>query len=100
VLAWRLVNFWLPIPTGAVSYLTLKVPRGANLRDIRRALAEMTPWGSSSREPSAAAPESIPGPGDGDGPEVREGHAHEDGHGPTAETPAAGAPQDSHDARR
>jgi uncharacterized protein (TIRG00374 family) len=100
VLAWRLVNFWLPIPTGAVSYLTLKVPRGANLRDIRRALAEMTPWGSSSREPSAAAPESIPRPGDGDGPEVREGHAHEGGHGPTAETPAAGAPQDSHDARR
>ena len=29
VLAWRLVNFWLPIPTGAAAYISLKVPRGA-----------------------------------------------------------------------
>ena len=27
VLAWRLVNFWLPIPTGALAYVSLKVPR-------------------------------------------------------------------------
>jgi uncharacterized protein (TIRG00374 family) len=25
VLAWRLVNFWLPIPTGAVAYLTVRL---------------------------------------------------------------------------
>jgi uncharacterized protein (TIRG00374 family) len=101
VLAWRLVNFWLPIPTGAISYLTLKVPRGANLRDMRRALADMTPWGSSSHEPPAAAPESAPGPGDKDVPGARDGHAREDGREPTAETPTARPPQaDSHDARR
>ena len=29
VLAWRLVNFWLPIPAGAAAYVSLKVPRGA-----------------------------------------------------------------------
>jgi uncharacterized protein (TIRG00374 family) len=27
VLGWRLVNFWLPIPAGAASYVSLKVPR-------------------------------------------------------------------------
>ncbi|MGH3253118.1 MAG: lysylphosphatidylglycerol synthase transmembrane domain-containing protein [Trebonia sp.] len=28
VLGWRVVNFWLPIPTGAVAYLSLKVKPG------------------------------------------------------------------------
>jgi len=29
VLSWRLVNFWLPIPAGAVAYLSLRVEPGA-----------------------------------------------------------------------
>ena len=41
VLAWRLVNFWLPIPAGAAAYVSLKVPRGGGLKAIRRAVAEM-----------------------------------------------------------
>ncbi|HEX9356752.1 MAG TPA: YbhN family protein [Streptosporangiaceae bacterium] len=41
VLAWRLVNFWLPIPTGIASYISLKVPRGSNWATMRRALADM-----------------------------------------------------------
>jgi uncharacterized protein (TIRG00374 family) len=41
VLAWRLVNFWLPIPAGAAAYVSLKVPRGAGLKAARRAVAEM-----------------------------------------------------------
>jgi uncharacterized protein (TIRG00374 family) len=41
VLAWRLVNFWLPIPTGIASYISLKVPRGSNRAAMRRALADM-----------------------------------------------------------
>jgi uncharacterized protein (TIRG00374 family) len=41
VLGWRLVNFWLPIPIGAASYTSLKVGRGAGLRDRRRALSTM-----------------------------------------------------------
>ena len=32
VLGWRLVNFWLPIPVGAIAYVSLKVPRGAASR--------------------------------------------------------------------
>src|SRR5579872_6905790 len=41
VLAWRLVNFWLPIPAGAAAYASLKVPRGAGLKAIRAVLATM-----------------------------------------------------------
>ncbi len=113
VLAWRLVNFWLPIPTGAISYITLKVPRGAGLGAMRRAISEMTPWGSSSRQPSTPAPEPGHAPGDGDGPAPRDshgpqdghgsqdGHPPGDGHGPSSQPPAAEAPPaDSHDARR
>ena len=42
VLAWRLVNFWLPIPTGAAAYMSLKAPRGAGLAAVRRTLADLT----------------------------------------------------------
>jgi uncharacterized protein (TIRG00374 family) len=42
VLGWRLVNFWLPIPTGAVAYVSLKVPRRASLRSLRQALSDLT----------------------------------------------------------
>ncbi|HEY7142917.1 MAG TPA: YbhN family protein [Streptosporangiaceae bacterium] len=41
VLAWRLVNFWLPIPTGAAAYVSLKVPRGAGLTAMRTALTDL-----------------------------------------------------------
>ena len=41
VLAWRLVNFWLPIPVGAAAYVSLRVPRGSGLRARRRALHDM-----------------------------------------------------------
>ena len=50
VLAWRLVNFWLPIPTGAIAYISLKVPRGAGLPAMRRALADFIRPGHSARE--------------------------------------------------
>ena len=55
VLAWRLVNFWLPIPTGAAAYISLKVPRGAGLSAMRRALAELNPKGASGRQPEPSA---------------------------------------------
>jgi uncharacterized protein (TIRG00374 family) len=41
VLAWRLVNFWLPIPAGAIAYVSLKVPRGAGLKAMRTAMTSM-----------------------------------------------------------
>jgi uncharacterized protein (TIRG00374 family) len=41
VLSWRLVNFWLPIPAGALAYVSLKVPRGAGLKAARAAIATL-----------------------------------------------------------
>ena len=45
VLAWRLVNFWLPIPAGALAYASLKVPRGAGWRGMRHAVSGMMAHG-------------------------------------------------------
>jgi len=60
VLGWRLVNFWLPIPIGAATYLSLKVPRGAGLKAQRRALSTMTVEAKRASDampkPEAAAP--------------------------------------------
>jgi hypothetical protein len=115
VLAWRLVNFWLPIPTGAISYITLKVPRGGGLSAMRRALSDMTPWGSSGQQPSTPEPDPKDSgePGDGDEPgdegESRDADELRDGDGPGDREdpgpgpwpPATQAPQaDSRDARR
>jgi uncharacterized protein (TIRG00374 family) len=52
VLAWRLVNFWLPIPAGAVAYASLKTPRGPRLRSMHRSLSEML-----ARHEASFAPE-------------------------------------------
>jgi uncharacterized protein (TIRG00374 family) len=41
VLAWRLVNFWIPIPIGAAAYVSLRVPRGSSLGARSRALRNM-----------------------------------------------------------
>jgi uncharacterized protein (TIRG00374 family) len=53
VLSWRLVNFWLPIPTGTAAYISLKVPRGGGLRAMGHALTEMIGRGSSGGEPES-----------------------------------------------
>ena len=43
VIAWRLVNFWLPIPTGALAYASLKVKPRAGLQAMRSAISGMLP---------------------------------------------------------
>jgi uncharacterized protein (TIRG00374 family) len=50
VLGWRLVNFWLPIPAGALAYVTLKVPRGADLKAWRAAVGSLMAHPGSSRD--------------------------------------------------
>lgn len=45
VLAWRLVNFWLPIPAGALAYASLKVPSGAGWGAMRQAVSGMMSHG-------------------------------------------------------
>jgi hypothetical protein len=84
VLAWRLVNFWLPIPTGALAYVSLKVPRGAGLRSMRRALSELSPKGQHGHQQPPA-----------------DDHAHPDGQAPGPQAPAAeDSAADSRDAQR
>ena len=56
VLGWRLVNFWLPIPAGAIAYVSLKVPRGAGLKAMRAAVSTMMTHASAS--PGPAPPEA------------------------------------------
>jgi hypothetical protein len=41
VLAWRLVNFWLPIPVGALSYVSLKVKPGQGRATWESAISSM-----------------------------------------------------------
>src|ERR1700761_373429 len=76
VLGWRLVNFWLPIPAGALAYASLKVPRGAGLRAMRHAVSGMMSRGgpddgtsghsddrSADKTPAAGNPDGQdPGP--------------------------------------
>src|SRR5215472_8521919 len=49
VLGWRVVNFWLPIPTGALAFVSLKVKPNSGLRAMRSAIAGMLASGHSSR---------------------------------------------------
>jgi len=56
VISWRLFNFWLPIPVGAGAYLSLRVRRGAGLRERRRVLEGMT----KPRDPSAPLTDQVP----------------------------------------
>ena len=51
VLGWRMVNFWLPIPTGALAFVSLKVkPQSGSVSAIRSAL----PWLLSASKPEDA----------------------------------------------
>lgn len=85
VLSWRLVNFWLPIPTGAAAYVSLKVPRGSGVRAMRRALAELTARGAHSPRP---APEGA----QPSAPEAAQPSAPEPAEQPAAGTPAEDDP--------
>jgi uncharacterized protein (TIRG00374 family) len=87
VLGWRLVNFWLPIPVGALAYVSLKVPRRAGLRAMRRTLSELTARGGHDPQQPAQASEADA--------------EHQDGSGPASQLPTAADPhEDSRDARR
>ena len=74
VLAWRLVNFWLPIPAGAAAYVSLKVPRDGGLKAAWRAVSEMMSRGGGREEkqedsagrPQAGSGSAAAGPADGD----------------------------------
>jgi hypothetical protein len=77
VLAWRLVNFWLPIPTGIVSFISLKVPRGSSWATMGRALADMVGHGRPDDEAAGdqlpGAGHAGPGPGDDEDEKAQRG---------------------------
>ena len=50
VIAWRLVNFWLPIPTGAAAFVSLKVKPRSGLHAMRDATSEMMPSGERKED--------------------------------------------------
>ena len=56
VISWRLFNFWLPIPVGAGAYLSLRVSRGAGLKESRRVLGGMT----KPRDPNSPPTDQVP----------------------------------------
>jgi hypothetical protein len=57
VLGWRLVNFWLPIPVGAIAYVSLKVPRGAGLKAMRAAVSTLLARPAPAEDPPPEKPE-------------------------------------------
>jgi uncharacterized protein (TIRG00374 family) len=73
VLGWRLVNFWMPIPAGAIAYVSLKVPRGAGLQAMRQAVSGMMSHGDDAAHPE-------PGP-DGTASSADDNVARADGTG-------------------
>jgi uncharacterized protein (TIRG00374 family) len=101
VLGWRLVNFWMPIPAGAIAYVTLKVPRGAGLRAMRQAVSAMMSRGDPAERPPSADPGTSAGPSrqsdgsapprDGSGPQGDGRAAHADGTAAQADRHSDGA---------
>jgi uncharacterized protein (TIRG00374 family) len=65
VLAWRLVNFWLPIPVGALSYVSLKVKPGQGRAAVESAISGMLAVvGAPSPYDSPQDAAEPPGPAD------------------------------------
>ena len=60
VLGWRLVNFWLPIPVGAIAYVSLKVPRGAGLKAMRAAVSTLLARPAPAEDPPPEDPNPEP----------------------------------------
>jgi hypothetical protein len=63
VLAWRLVNFWLPIPVGALSYVSLKVKPGQGRAAMESAVSGMLAV-VGARSPYDTAQDAAPEPRD------------------------------------
>ena len=59
VLAWRMVNFWLPIPVGAIAFVSLKVKPVPGKITLRSALASLHAAGKpdDGSAPEETAPE-------------------------------------------
>jgi uncharacterized protein (TIRG00374 family) len=67
VLGWRVVNFWLPIPTGALAFVSLKVKPDLRMRAIRSGLISLLTF---SRPQDATTDEAAAEPAGADAPVV------------------------------
>jgi hypothetical protein len=57
VLGWRVVNFWLPIPTGALAFLSLKVKPQSEMGGVRSLFSGRTANGKSQEDNDATRAE-------------------------------------------
>ncbi|TVZ01343.1 UPF0104 family protein [Trebonia kvetii] len=89
VLGWRMVNFWLPIPTGALAYASLKVKPNSGMRAMRAALPGLFS-GRGGPDVGGDMPEVSDAPGaDGAAPDG----AAPDGAGPEGAVPGDAGPE-------
>jgi hypothetical protein len=97
VLGWRLVNFWMPIPAGAIAYVTLKVPRGSGLRAMRQAVSGMMSRGGPAEDDGPDGAAGRPVPADAEGPGTSHGpDGSGEPHGPRqADRPDGAGPPDN-----
>jgi len=70
VLGWRVVNFWLPIPTGALAFVSLKVKPDLRMSAIRSGLTSLLTF---SRPQDATTDEAAAEPAGADAPVVEPG---------------------------
>jgi hypothetical protein len=61
VLGWRVVNFWLPIPTGAIAYVSLKVTPTSGRTTLRSAFSGLFSAHRASDDAGVPA-QSVPAP--------------------------------------
>jgi hypothetical protein len=97
VLGWRMVNFWLPIPTGALAYVSLKVKPHSGMQAMRAALPGLFN-GRDGRDAVGDRPELAPSDGAAPAPDgaASDGAAADgaaaDGAESPADSPAEGRP--------
>jgi uncharacterized protein (TIRG00374 family) len=80
VLGWRMVNFWLPIPTGAAAFVSLKVkPQAGGIKGAFAGLmAFVKPPPEASVAPEAGGPREASGPLDAPAADARAGRTPPD----------------------
>ena len=57
VLGWRVINFWLPIPAGALSFVSLKMKPHSGLSALRSAFPRLLAASEAAGEPADSAEE-------------------------------------------
>jgi uncharacterized protein (TIRG00374 family) len=78
VLGWRVVNFWLPIPTGALAFVSLKVTPNSGMSAVKSAFAGLFSNGKAQDATPGEADAGAIGPDGPDASDVPAGKAPPD----------------------